>query len=64
MSNGEIEPGDRVRTRLERLGTVVRIERDADDSYTNAFVQLDEEPTPGGIRFNITRLERLDPEAD
>ena len=64
MSNGEIEPGDRVRTRLERLGTVLRIERDADGSCMNAFVQLDEERRPDGIPFNITRLERLAPDSD
>ena len=64
MSNGDIEPGDRVRTRLARLRTVVRIERDADGRCTNAFVQLDDEPTPDGIPFDITRLERLAPDAD
>ena len=64
MSSGEIEPGDRVRTRLARLGTVLRIEHYADGSSTNAFVELDEERRPGGIPFNITRLERLQPDSD
>src|SRR6476646_10705581 len=64
MSNDEIAPGDRVRTRLERLGTVLRIERDADGSSTSAFVELDEERRPDGIPFDITRLERLQPDAD
>ena len=64
MSHSELEPGDRVRTRLERLGTVLRIERDADGSCTNAFVQLDDERRPDGIPFDITRLERLAPDSD